>query len=96
MPITAFLSTVLWSDASLDVAGFWYAVASGAAASGLGYALWYQVLSALRSTSAASLQLTVPVLAGVGGILLLGEALSLRLVLASVNIPGGVALVIRR
>ena len=96
VPITVFMSAFLWSDVSLDVAGVWYAVASGAAASGLGYALWYQVLPALRSTSAASLQLTVPVIAGVGGILLLGEALSLRLVLASVTIPGGVALVIRR
>ena len=96
VPITVLMSVVLWSDVSLDAAGFWYAVASGAVASGLGYALWYQVLPSLRATSAASLQLTVPVLAGVGGILLLSEPLSLRLIVASVAILGGVALVIRR
>lgn len=95
VPMALLLSFVLLPTVSLDLAGVGYAVASGAAASGLGYALWYQVLPNLPATSAASLQLTVPVLAGLGGILLLGEALTLRLTLASFAIVGGVAMVVR-
>lgn len=96
VPITVMMSLFMWPHFSLDAAGLWYAVAAGAAASGLGYAIWYQALPALRATSAASLQLTVPVIAGVGGVFLLGEAVSLRLIVASIAILGGVALVIRQ
>ena len=63
--------------------------------SGLGYAIWYTVLPALKATTAATVQLSVPVIAALGGVLLLGEPLSLRLVVASVAILGGIALVIR-
>jgi len=77
-----------------DSTGVWYAIASGALTSGLGYALWYSVLPALRAASAATVQLSVPVITALGGILLLGENLSLRFVLASLTILGGIALVI--
>jgi drug/metabolite transporter (DMT)-like permease len=80
---------------SLDAAGIGYAIASGAVASGLGYAVWYTALRGLRATSAATVQLSVPVITAIGGVLLLGEALSLRLALASVAVLGGIALVIR-
>jgi drug/metabolite transporter (DMT)-like permease len=93
-PIAAALSIVMLSEVSLDNAGVWYAVASGALASGIGYAIWYTALPALKATSAATVQLSVPVIAAVGGIVLLGEPLTLRLVLASVAILGGIALVI--
>jgi drug/metabolite transporter (DMT)-like permease len=63
-------------------------------ASGLGYAIWYTVLPALKNTSAASVQLSVPVIASIGGVVFLGEPMTLRLVLASVAILGGIALVI--
>jgi len=63
-------------------------------ASGLGYAIWYSVLPALKNTSAASVQLSVPVIAALGGIVFLGEPVTLRLFLASVAILGGIALVI--
>jgi drug/metabolite transporter (DMT)-like permease len=63
-------------------------------ASGLGYATWYTVLPSLRATQAATLQLSVPVLAALAGVLLLDERLSLRLVLCSVAILGGIALVL--
>lgn len=95
VPITAVMSLSMLGGFSMDAAGFGYAVASGVLASGLGYVVWYQVLPALQATSAASLQLTVPVIAGVSGILILGEPLSLRLILTSMAILGGVALVIR-
>ena len=78
----------------LDPAGMAYAVVSGALASGLGYAIWYQALPALKATHAATVQLSVPVIAALGGVLLIGEALTGPLVLASVTILGGIALVI--
>ena len=94
VPITLVLSLLLIEFASVDVAGIGYAIASGALASGLGYAVWYTVLPALKNTSAASVQLSVPVIAALGGIVFLGESVTLRLVLASVAILGGITLVI--
>ena len=94
VPITIILSLLMLDFASVDSAGFYYAVASGALASGLGYAIWYTVLPALRNTSAATVQLSVPVIAALGGIVFLGEPITLRLALASVAILGGIALVI--
>ena len=94
VPITIILSLLMLDFASVDSAGFYYAVASGALASGLGYAIWYTVLPALRNTSAATVQLSVPVIAALGGIAFLGEPITLRLVLATVAILGGIALVI--
>ncbi|WP_124703683.1 DMT family transporter [Sulfuriferula multivorans] len=92
--ISVILSALMLNGASWDIAGFWYAVSSGALASGIGYAIWYTVLPALKATSAATVQLSVPVIAALGGIMLLGEPLSLRLVLASLAILGGIVLVI--
>ncbi len=89
----ALCSALLWRGAALDAAGVACAVASGALASGVGYAVWYAVLPALRVTTAATLQLAVPVIAAAGGIAWLGEALTWRLVLAAPAILGGIALV---
>lgn len=88
------LSALAAPQFSIDPAGAGYALASGALASGLGYAIWYTALPHLKATSAATVQLSVPVIAAVGGVLLLGESLSLRLVLASLAVLGGIALVI--
>jgi len=85
---------ILKGGASLDAAGVGYAVASGALTSGLGYALWYAVLPALKATTAATVQLSVPVIAALGGIAFLGEPVTLRLALASAAILGGIALVV--
>jgi drug/metabolite transporter (DMT)-like permease len=94
VPIAAALSVIMFDRTSLDSAGFWYAVASGALASGIGYAIWYTALPALKAAKAATVQLSVPVIAALGGIVFLGEPLTLRLVLSSVAILGGIALVI--
>ena len=72
--------------------GVWLAVASGALASGLGYAVWYAALRGLSATQAAAVQLAVPVLAAFGGVLFLSESLSARLVLSAALILGGIAL----
>jgi drug/metabolite transporter (DMT)-like permease len=78
----------------LDLAGTFYAILSGAITSGLGYVIWYRALPGLKATSAATVQLSVPVLAATGGILLLGERLTSRYVIASLVVLGGIALVL--
>jgi len=94
VPITAALSLLMVNELSLDRAGVGYAVLSGALTSGLGYAIWYQALPTLKATQAAIVQLSVPVLTAVGGIVLLGEPITWRMALASGAILGGIALVI--
>ena len=94
VPITALLSLAMIAEVSLDAIGAGYAAASGALTSALGYALWYRVLPMLRATSAATVQLSVPVIVAIGGVALLGEPITLRLVLASAAVLGGIALVI--
>jgi drug/metabolite transporter (DMT)-like permease len=94
VPFAAVVSIILLSRARLDHAGIFYAVVSGALTSGLGYVIWYSALPDLKAASAATVQLSVPVLAATGGILLLGEPISLRYVLASVAVLGGIFLVI--
>jgi drug/metabolite transporter (DMT)-like permease len=90
----AAISVALIARAHVDIAGIGYAIISGAITSGLGYVIWYSALSGLKATSAATVQLSVPVLAAGGGILLLGEPITLRYFLASVAVLGGIALVI--
>jgi drug/metabolite transporter (DMT)-like permease len=94
VPFAAVVSVILLSQARLDHAGIFYAVVSGAITSGLGYVIWYSALPGLKAASAATVQLSVPVLAATGGILLLGEPITLRYVLASVAVLGGILLVI--
>ncbi len=74
--------------------GIALAVASGALSSGIGYAIWYSVLPTLKASHAATVQLSVPVIAALGGIALLGESGSQRLALASIAVLGGIGLVI--
>lgn len=83
-----------WS--SLDSAGIFYAVLSGALASGMGYAAWYMALRSLTATSAATVQLSVPVIAAFGGVIFLDEIITQRLLIASVAILGGIAAVLIR
>jgi drug/metabolite transporter (DMT)-like permease len=91
---SALLSLVFYAKINLDLLGVVYAVISGAITSGVGYAIWYHVVPALKATSAASLQLSVPAIAALGGILFLGESLTTRFILALLAILGGIALVI--
>lgn len=93
-PLAVLLSIILLKQQQLDSLGVLYAILSGALASGLGYALWYAALRALTATRAAAVQLSVPVIAAVAGALLLHETVTLRLLLASVAILGGIALVV--
>ena len=94
------LAFVLWLPfagmAHADGAGILLAIVSGALTSGIGYALWYTALRGLTAMRAATVQLSVPLITAFGAVLFLAEPLSWRLVLASVAILGGIALVLAR
>ncbi|HYT58291.1 MAG TPA: DMT family transporter [Verrucomicrobiae bacterium] len=76
--------------------GFLWAALSGSITSGVGYVLWYAVLPHLTATRAATVQLAPAPLAALGGVVVLSEAISLRLIISAVVILGGVALAISR
>lgn len=88
-------NTAATTAGAVDHTGALYAVLSGAVTSGLGYVLWYAALPMLRATSAATVQLSVPAIAALGGAVLLAEPITARLLVASVAVLGGIALVIR-
>jgi drug/metabolite transporter (DMT)-like permease len=75
-----------------NAAGLAYATASGALASGLGYIVWYGVLPSLTRTQAAFVQLSVPAIAAAGGVAIIGEPLTARLLISTAGIVGGIAL----
>lgn len=79
---------------NFSTSGILYAVLSGAIASGIGYAVWYAALKFHTATRAAVLQLAVPVFAAVGGIVLLSESVSARLLISAILILGGISAVI--
>ena len=89
-PLGLGLLAVLPDGVTLSGAGL--AVISGAVTSGCGYALWYAVLPQLGSSRAAVAQLCVPVIAALAGLMLLGEVISLRFIMASALVLGGVLL----
>lgn len=92
LPMALLLGLAFAARLHLDAAGLLLAVLSGALTSGLGYAVWYAALRGLSAMRAAVVQLSVPVLAACGGALWLGEAFTLRLLLAVLAILGGIAL----
>jgi drug/metabolite transporter (DMT)-like permease len=96
MAAAAAVAAILIGSVHAERSGVLLAMVSGALTSGLGYVLWYGVLRSLSTTQAAVLQLLVPVLAALGGVVFLAEVVSLRLVVASLSILGGVALAVRR
>jgi len=95
LPMAVLLCLVASSGLEWDRAGVIYALLSGGVTSGIGYALWYAVLPRLAATQAASIQLSVPLLTVLAGSLLLGEALTSRLLITGLAILGGIVLVLR-
>jgi drug/metabolite transporter (DMT)-like permease len=94
VPLAVAVSIIMLPWARLDRTGIDYAVISGAITSGLGYVIWYSALPGLKAAGAATVQLSVPVLASTGGILLLGEPITFRYFVASIAVLGGIALVL--
>lgn len=95
VPLAGALFLLALQGSRMDTAGAAYAVASGALTSGVGYAIWYAALRGLKATSAAIVQLSVPVITAFGGVAMLGETVTPRLLFASAAVLGGVALVLR-
>ena len=93
-PLALGLNLAMLPSTRPATLGITCAVASGALTSGIGYAIWYSAIRGLKATQAATVQLSVPVIAAAGGIVFLGETLSARLLVASMAILGGVALVV--
>lgn len=94
VPMIFLVVAPFTSQIHLSQKGIVCAVLSGAIASGIGYSVWYSVLKSHTTTRAAILQLSVPILAGFGGVIVLSEIISLRLFLATVLIIGGIGLAI--
>lgn len=94
LPFILALLVVVVLDVNLSQEGIMLAVVSGAIASGLGYTIWYIALGGLSVTQAAVVQLLVPVIAAAGGIVFSNEIISLRLVLSSIMVLGGIMTVI--
>ena len=95
LPFAAALMLAATASGTTDRTGMFYALLSGAVTSGLGYVLWYAALPRLRPSSAATVQLSVPAIAALGGAMLLAEPVTARLLVASVTVLGGIALAIR-
>ena len=94
VPMIVFAAVPFLPQIHYTKRGILFAVLSGAIASGIGYAVWYAALKFHTATRAAILQLSVPVLAAIGGVLLLSESVSLRLTLSAALILGGIGLAI--
>jgi drug/metabolite transporter (DMT)-like permease len=94
LPLALIVSLVFVAEYHVSARGVMLATASGAIASGLGYVIWYAALKGLTATRAATVQLSVPVIAAFGGAVFLAEQVTLRLLLASVAILGGIAIVL--
>ena len=93
-PVVLYVSLLFLKDYSGSQYGMILAAVSGILASGLGYAIWFAALRGLTATRAATVQLSVPVIAAFGGIFLLSETITFRLLLASTLILGGIAIVL--
>ena len=96
VPLAISLVLLWLPTLTMTPMGFLWATSSGSITSGVGYVLWYAALPHLTATRAATVQLAVPVLAALGGVVVLSEALSLRLVISAVVILGGLGLAISR
>lgn len=94
LPPVLLLNLAFAGELHVSPHGLALAIASGAIASGLGYVIWYVALSGLPATRAATVQLSVPAIAAIGGVILLSEPVTLRLVIASVAMLGGIAIVL--
>jgi drug/metabolite transporter (DMT)-like permease len=94
VPMIVIAAIPFFAQINLSTRGIVLAVLSGAVASGVGYTVWYLALKHHTATRAAVLQLSVPVIAAFGGVLLLSEAMSTRLLIASALILGGIAMTI--
>jgi len=96
LPLTFAASAFAYASWHTSPRGIVLAIVSGAITSGVGYTIWYTALRGLSASTAAVAQLSVPILAGVGGVVFLGETPNARLVTAALFVLGGIALALPR
>lgn len=94
VPLALLAGIAFFQNAQASTAGITLAIASGALASGVGYAIWYAALPNLTAARAATVQLSVPVIAAIGAVFFLAESITLRLGVASLLTIGGIWLVL--
>jgi len=94
IPFVIILAVLAFNKMSYSSTGILLAVLSGAIASGIGYAIWYSALRGLSTVQAAVVQLLVPVIAALGGVIFVSEAITLRLTVSAMLILGGILLVV--
>ncbi|WP_455198715.1 DMT family transporter [Kaarinaea lacus] len=94
IPLVIVLFVVSMQGISYTTDGIILAILSGGLASGVGYTIWYSALGGLSAIQAAVVQLTVPVIAAFGGVIFMSEGITVRLMLASLMILGGILLVV--
>lgn len=94
IPLVCILLIITFKTAHYSLEGLLLALLSGGITSGLGYTIWYIALGGLSATPAAVLQLLVPVIAAVGGILFVSEAVTIRLIISATMILGGILMVL--
>jgi len=94
VPFVIVLAIVTMSTATYSFDGIWLALLSGGITSGIGYTIWYIALGGLSSTQAAVLQLSVPVIAALGGVVFVAEAITFRLAVSAAITLGGILVVI--
>ncbi len=92
VPLVLAVSIIAVPTFHVETKGLLLAIASGSLASGLGYVVWYVALKGLTATRSAVVQLAVPVLAALGGVVFLAESISMRLLLSTATVLGGVGL----
>lgn len=94
VPLVVVLLVITLKDIRLSPEGFFLAVLSGGIASGVGYAIWYMALRGLSAMVAAVVQLLVPVIAALGGVIFVSETISIDLMVSGVLILGGIGVVV--
>lgn len=94
VPMILAVLVISFQTVFTSSAGVLYAIISGALASGCGYVIWYAALRGLTTTRAATVQLSVPVIAAWSGVIFLAEQVSVRLLIAGALILGGIALAV--
>ena len=92
LPLMIVAAAAYFSSMQISIRGAVLAILSGSVASGIGYSVWYAALKHHTATRAAVLQLSVPIIAAIGGLVLLAETASARLLLAGILILGGIGM----
>ncbi|MBL4765002.1 MAG: DMT family transporter [Colwellia sp.] len=94
IPFVALLAVFSMQNISYSTEGIVLALISGAITSGVGYTIWYIALGGLSSTQAAVIQLSVPVIAAIGGVVFVSEIITIRLVISATVVLSGILMVV--